>query len=124
MRNFNVKVNGKSYSVEVEEVGGSAVVSAPVAVSAAPVAAAVVAAAPVAAPVSIGAGEKLVAPMPGMVVEYKVADGASVKKGDIVLVLEAMKMENDISAPCDGVFKAASSKGTTVNTGDVLAVIS
>ena len=122
MRNFNVKVNGKSYSVEVEEVGG-VVSTAPVTQVSAPVAEAPVSVAK-AAPVSLGAGEKLVAPMPGMVVEYKVADGATVKKGDIVLVLEAMKMENDISAPCDGVFKSASSKGTTVNTGDVLAVIS
>ncbi len=120
MRKFNITVEGKQYQVEVEEVGGVATVSAPVAVAAAP--AAPVAAAPAPAAVPAG-GEQLLAPMPGMLVAYKVADGAQVKKGDIVLVLEAMKMENDISAPCDGVFKSTSSKGTTVNTGDVLAVI-
>ncbi len=118
MRNFNVTVNGKAYSVQVEEGG---VVSAPVsAPAAAPVAAP--AAAPVAAPVATS-GTRMEAPMPGMIIDYKVANGTAVKKGDVVLILEAMKMENDITAPCDGVFTAASTKGTTVATGDLLATI-
>ncbi|MEG1805484.1 MAG: biotin/lipoyl-containing protein [Clostridia bacterium] len=126
MRKFNITVEGNRYEVEVEEIVGGESASAPVAVVTAPKAAAAVVSAPaVAKPkaVAVGAGTKLTAPMPGMLVTYKVEDGATVKKGDVVLVLEAMKMENDISAPCDGVFKSAVTKGTTVSTGDVLAVI-
>ncbi len=119
MRNFNVTVNGKAYSVQVEEGG---VVSAP-AQAAAPVAAAPVAAPVAAAPAAPSNGTRMEAPMPGMIIDYKVANGTAVKKGDVVLILEAMKMENDITAPCDGVFTAASTKGTTVATGDLLATI-
>ena len=61
--------------------------------------------------------------MPGMVVGFKVADGATVKKGDAILVLEAMKMENDIAATADGVVSFVAAKGANVNTGDLLAVI-
>ncbi len=129
MRKFNVTVDGRTYEVEVEELGAG--------VAVAPVSVAPVAAAPVEAPAAAPApkaaapkkvatpanGTKLEAPMPGMVVGFKVADGTQVKKGDPVVVLEAMKMENDITAPCDGVFKAVATKGSNVNTGDVLAVI-
>ncbi len=117
MRKFKITVEGKSYEVSVEEQGVGAVSAQ--AVSAPVVSAPVVAQAPVPA-----GGTQLEAPMPGMIVGFKVADGASVKKGDVVLVLEAMKMENDITAPADGVFKSVATKGATVNTGDVLAVIS
>ena len=61
--------------------------------------------------------------MPGMIKAYKVAEGATVKKGDVVLVLEAMKMDNDINAPCDGVVSFKAQVGSNVNTGDVMAVI-
>lgn len=133
MRKFNVTVDGRTYEVEVEELCASAAVAAPAPVAVAPVAAPV--AAPAAAPAAPKAapapkkvatpanGTKLEAPMPGMVVTFKVEDGTQVKKGDPVVVLEAMKMENDITAPCDGVFKAVATKGSNVNTGDVLAVI-
>lgn len=114
MRKFNVTVNGKSYSVEVEEEGVSAsapVVSAP-------------AAAPVAAPKAAPAGGSLVkAPMPGLVLKLNVANGATVKKGDKIIVLEAMKMENDIVASADGVITFLVKQGDNVNSGADLASI-
>jgi len=137
MRKFNITVNGVAYEVEVEEVGG---VPAPVAVApvapAAPVAApAPVAAAPAAAPAApqaapapkaapVAGGTKISAPMPGTILDVKVAQGASVKKGDILLILEAMKMENEIVAPQDGtVAQVLAAKGASVNSGDVLVVL-
>lgn len=116
MRKFNVKVNGKSFEVEVEEVGGSASpVSAPV------VSAPVAPAAP--AKAASTAGTKVAAPMPGLIIALKVADGTSVKKDQPIVVLEAMKMENDIVAPCDGVVHYVTTKGANVDSGDVLATI-
>ena len=128
MRKFNITVNGVAYEVEVEEVGAvpAAVPAAPV-VAAAPVAAAPAApkaapAAPKAAPVA--GGTKVNAPMPGVILDVKVAQGASVKKGDILLVLEAMKMENEIVAPQDGtVAQVLATKGASVNSGDALVVL-
>ncbi len=133
MRNFVITVNGKSYVVGVEEVG--AVASAPVApVVAAPVVAPVatpapapVAAAPVAAPapkVAPANGEKVLSPFPGLIKNLLVAEGASVKKDQPILVLEAMKMDNDITAPCDGVVSFQVQKGANVESDSVLAVIS
>ena len=133
MRKFNITVNGVAYEVEVEEVGAvpSAVPAAPVA--AAPVAAAPVAAAPAAAPKAaapapkaapVAGGVKVTAPMPGTILDVKVAQGASVKKGDILCVLEAMKMENEILASQDGtVAQVLVTKGASVNSGDVLCVL-
>ena len=124
MRQFNITVNGVQYSVAVEEVGAaSAPVAAPVA--AAPVAApAAPVAAPAAAPAPVAGGEKINAPMPGNILDVKVATGASVKKGDVLVILEAMKMENEIMAPCDGTVKQVLvNKGATVNSGDPLVVI-
>lgn len=120
MRKFNINVDGKSYVVEVEEVGGASVAAAPV-VSAAP--APVAAAAPKAAPAVAGKGEPTVSPMPGVVLEISVANGATVKAGDTILVLEAMKMENPITAPKAGVVSVAVSKGASINSGDVLFTI-
>ena len=122
MRKFMINVNGKSYEVEVEEVGG--VVSAPVytapAVAPAPAATPAPAAAP--APTAAPAGSTVVkAPMPGTVVSVKVNVGDMVKAGDVVCILEAMKMENEIMAPADGkVVAVNANQGASVNTGDAL----
>ncbi len=76
------------------------------------------------APVVSGEGERITAPLPGNVLDVKVASGAAVKKGDVLCILEAMKMENEIVAPQDGtIVSVVASKGASVNTGDVLFVI-
>ncbi len=120
MRKFNVTVNGKSYSVEVEEVGG-APVAAP---AAAPKAAAPAKAeAPKAAPAAPQGGKEVTSPMPGVIRKLAVEDGAAVKAGKPIVVLEAMKMENDIVATADGVVTFAVKVGDSVETGTVLAYI-
>ncbi len=119
MRKFIVNVNGNSYEVEVEEVGGAA--SAPVAPAAPKAAAPAAKAAPKAAPAG---GTPVKAPMPGNVLDIKVSNGQAVKSGDVLVILEAMKMENEIKAPQDGVVTVVASKGATVNTGDVLVTLS
>lgn len=115
MRKFNVTVNGKTYSVDVEEVGGAqdavTTVSAP---AAAP--------APAQKVVS-GEGTAVKAPMPGLILSLAHADGDKVKKNDKLVVLEAMKMENDIFAPADGVVTYAVKKGDQVDTGAVIAYV-
>lgn len=124
MRTFNITVNGVTYAVEVEETGAAAapVAAAPVA-PAAPVAAPKAApAAPKAAPVA--GGVKVTAPMPGTILDVKAAVGAAVKKGDILVILEAMKMENEILAAQDGtVAQVLVAKGASVNSGDVMVVL-
>lgn len=117
MRNFIVTIDGKQYEVGVEEVGASE--STYVAPKAAPVAEKPKAVAP-AGPVN---GEKFTAPMPGMVKKLSVANGTAVKKGDVIMVLEAMKMDNDLTAPCDGVITYKVTEGSNVDTGALLAVI-
>ena len=123
MRNFIVTVDGKQYQVGVEEVGATASV-APVA---APVAAAPVAApaAPKAAPAAAAPanGTKFLAPMPGMIKKLSVPDGSTVKEGDVILVLEAMKMDNDLTAPCSGVITYKTTEGANVDTNALLAII-
>lgn len=126
MRKFMITVNGATYEVDVEEVGG-AQTAAPVR-AAAPVAAApaapVKAAATAAAPTATAAGESVKAPMPGNILDVKVKVGDTVKQGDALVVLEAMKMENDIPAPHDGkVVQVCVQKGATVNAGDALVVL-
>lgn len=135
MRKFNIKVNGQAYEVEVEEVAGGFAPAPVVPVAAAPAPAvapvaapapekAEVKAAPAPAPVAAPAGgTQLKAPMPGTVIDFKATNGATVKKGQTVLILEAMKMENEIVAPVDGVITFVASKGASVNTDDLLAVI-
>ena len=124
MRNFVITVNGKSYEVGVEEVGATAsapVAAAPKAAVSAPQAApAPVAAAPKATPAN---GEKVVSPFPGLIKNLLVAEGAQVKKDQPLLVLEAMKMDNDITAPCDGTVSFCGAKGANVESDTVLAVI-
>jgi biotin carboxyl carrier protein len=130
MRNFIINVNGKTYEVGVEEVGATASV-APVVAAPAPVAAAPVAKAAAPAPVAKATpkavpanGEKVLSPFPGLIKNLLVAEGASVKKDQPILVLEAMKMDNDITAPCDGVVSFQVQKGANVESDSVLAVIS
>ncbi|MCQ2770518.1 MAG: acetyl-CoA carboxylase biotin carboxyl carrier protein subunit [Clostridia bacterium] len=122
MKRYSVTVNGNVYDVVVEEVAADA--SAPVAPVAAPVAAPVKAA-PAAAPAAPvnATGTKVNAPMPGTVLKMKVNVGDAVKRGDVVCVLEAMKMENEITAPVDGKVSFAAAQGTSVKTGDLLVSI-
>lgn len=129
MRNFKITVDGNVYDVSVEEVGANVVTPVPVAAPApvkavpAPVKAASAAVKPAAVSKPAAGGVQIKAPMPGMVLDYKMESGADVKKGQTVLVLEAMKMENDICAPADGKISFVAAKGATVGTGDILAVI-
>ena len=133
---YNVTLNGKIYEVDVTETDAivTGISQVPV-MTAAPVAAPVAAPAPVAeapaqapaapaAPAAVADGTQIKAPMPGTVLAVKKNVGDAVKAGDVVIVLEAMKMENDIVAPCDGTVKSINApKGSTVNTDDILAVI-
>ena len=130
---YKVTLKGRTYEVEVE--AGEAILldeyeaiapSAPAAASAAAPAAAPAAAAPApaAAPVVTGAGEPVNAPMPGNILTVNVTSGQAVKAGDVLCVLEAMKMENEIMAPKDGtVTQVLVSKGANVDTGAPLVVI-
>jgi biotin carboxyl carrier protein len=133
MRKFMINVNGNSYEVEVEEVTGgtSSPVSTP---KAAPVAAAQpVASAPKAAPapkvekkeVVVSQGQEVIeAPMPGNIWKIVVGEGDQVKSGDVLLILEAMKMENEIVAPRDGIVASINTTtGASVNTGEKLVVL-
>ena len=119
MKYYNITVNGVAYSVSVEETAAGA---APVA--AAPAAPVAPKAAPAAAPKAAAGAAGAVtvkAPMPGNILDVKVAAGASVKAGDVLIILEAMKMENEIVAPQDGTVASINvNKGDTVNSGDVL----
>ena len=122
MKEYKIKVNGNEYKVEIEEVGGTITN-----VSAAPVQAAAPAPGPkpasAPAPASAG-GVKVTSPLPGVILDVAVKEGDAVKKGDKVIVLEAMKMENVIEATADGIVKEIKVKKTdSVLEGDVLVVI-
>ena len=135
MKKFKVTVNGKAYEVEVEEMGGApAAALAPQAAAApaqaAPAAPAAPAPAPAATPAPAVGGPipegaiTVKAPMPGKISALKAEAGKAVKRGDIILVLEAMKMQNDITATADGTLhEIRVNPGDNVKTGDVLAVI-
>lgn len=121
MKNLKITVNGVAYDVQVEEADGSATSAAPVA--AAPKAAA--APAPKKAAPAAAGGEPVTSPMPGTIVNVPVKVGQAVKAGDVLVVLEAMKMENEIKAAKDGtVASVAVSKGESVDTGAVLVTLS
>ncbi len=124
---YIVRINDREYEVEVERGQATLVRTtdvAPVAPMATAPAPAPAASAPApAAPVVMG-GTPIKAPMPGVVLAIKAAPGTAVKKGDVLLVLEAMKMENEIAAPTDGtVVQVLATKGATVATGDVLLTL-
>ena len=130
---YKVTLNGRTYEVEVEAgkamlldeyeaIAPSAPVAAPVA--AAPAAAAPAPAAAPAAPAVTGAGDAVKAPMPGTILKVNVQNGQTVKEGDVLVVLEAMKMENEILAPKAGtITQVLVSKGSTVDTGAPMVVI-
>lgn len=129
MKNLKVTVNGRAYDVQVEELaaGAPAVAAAPVAApapapaAAAPVAAPAPAAAPAVAPVAAAGSIKITAPMPGTIVKVNVTAGQKITKGTVLVVLEAMKMENDIMAPQDGTVSAVHvNQGATVNSNDLV----
>lgn len=111
MKRYKVTVNGVAYEIELEELTGAAPASAAAAPTPAPV--------PAAAPAA--GGEQITSPMPGTILSINFAQGAAVKKGDVLMILEAMKMENEILAPADGTIASISaSVGSTVAAGEAL----
>ena len=112
MKKYKVNVNGTVYEVEIELMGeGETISVAPKAEE-------------TKAPVAKGDGETVSAPMPGTILDVKVNVGDSVKKGQVLVILEAMKMENEIMAPADGVVTSLNvSKGATVQTGEAIVTI-
>lgn len=113
MKKYRVNVNGSMYEVEIEEMAAPATMSAP-------------AAAPAAAPVAAApaGGAKVNAPMPGTILDVKVQNGQRIKKGDLLVILEAMKMENEIYAPCDGTVTSVNvRKGDSVETQALICTI-
>ncbi|MCD8067561.1 MAG: biotin/lipoyl-binding protein [Lachnospiraceae bacterium] len=137
MRKYSVKINGVHYEIEIEEITGSSSAASSTTFSrpASPVKAVgaptIQASSPVKAPVpkpaavpASGSGRQVNSPMPGNVLKVNVQEGQSVKKGDILFILEAMKMENEIFAPCDGTVTSVSvSAGTSVTSGAPLCSI-
>ena len=124
MKNLRVTVNGKAYDVQVEEIGASVSAAPAPAAAPAPVSAPAPAApaAPAAAPAA--GGETISAPMPGKILSVKVKAGDSVSKGDVLVVFEAMKMENEIKAPRNCTIVSVSvSKDDTVETGSPVVSI-
>ena len=127
MKKFNITVNGTAYEVEVEEVKAAGAAPAPKAAPAAPKAAPAPApaAAPAKAAVAAGAGEHSIdAPMPGKIIKLVAQVGQQVKAGDVLLILEAMKMQNEIAADADGVVKTFNvDAGQSVKVHDSLVIL-
>lgn len=121
---YIVTLNNKKYEVEVNESEAvlKSVYNAPVQSFATAPSAITPAPAPVSAQTNVD-GTKVSSPMPGTILSLNIKDGQSVKAGDVILILEAMKMENEIVAPVTGTVKLMVSKGSTVDTDQVLAVI-
>lgn len=113
MKMYRVNVNGNVYDITLEVIDAADAKTAPAAAPSAP--------AQAAAPAG---GEKISAPMPGTILSVNVSNGTQVKKGDVLVILEAMKMENEIMAPCDGVVNGLSvSKGSTVEAGGLICTL-
>ena len=113
MKKYRVTVNGTAYEIELEELTGAA----PAAATAAP------APAPAPSPAPAG-GEQVTSPMPGTILAVNVAAGDTVKRGQVLMILEAMKMENEIMCPRDGVVASVNtSKGASVESGTLLCVL-
>lgn len=122
---YEVILNNKKYEIEVDECSvalkGVSEVTAPVASAPASAPAAPVAPS---APTASASGTNVLSPMPGSILAVNVTNGQTVRAGEVLMILEAMKMENDIVAPCDGIVKQVLvTKGTTVETDQVLAII-
>ena len=116
MKKYRVTVNGTAYEIELEELTGAA--PAPAAATAAP------AAAPAPAAAAPAGGEQVTSPMPGTILSINVAAGDTVKRGQVLMILEAMKMENEIMCPCDGTVASVSvTKGAAVESGTLLCNI-
>ena len=110
MKKYKVTVNGTAYEITLEEISADEVKTG--------------SAANAPAPSAGGEGENVTSPMPGNILSVSVSNGSTVKKGDVLMILEAMKMENEITSPCDGTVKALNvAKGAAVETGTVLCVI-
>ncbi|MDD6457066.1 MAG: biotin/lipoyl-binding protein [Lachnospiraceae bacterium] len=122
MKNYTITVNGVAYEVTVEE-GTTGAATAPAAAPKAAPKAAPAAAPKAAAPAAAAGAVKVNAPMPGKVLSVKANVGQAVKKGEVILILEAMKMENEIVAPQDGTVASTVAAGTSVEAGDVLATL-
>ena len=115
MKKYRVTVNGTAYEIELEELTGATPAAAP---AAAP------APAPAPAAAAPAGGEQVTSPMPGTILSINVAAGDTVKRGQVLMVLEAMKMENEIMCPCDGkIASVNTSKGASVESGTLLCVI-
>ena len=113
MKKYRVTVNGTAYEIELEELTGAA-----------PAADAPAAPAPAPAAAAPAGGEQVTSPMPGTILSVNVAAGDAVKRGQVLMILEAMKMENEIMCPCDGkVATVNTSKGASVESGTLLCVI-
>ena len=145
MKEYKIKINGNDYNVTIDEVEGNAAkvevngtpynvefdkpLSKPKTISvvnrpaAAPAAGPAPASRPAAAPAAVAGGSTVNSPLPGVVLEVKVKDGDKVTKGQVIMVLEAMKMENAIEAPCDGTVTIKAQKGDSVLEGAPLAII-
>lgn len=116
MKKYKVNVNGTNYEIGIELMSEA---EAAASKSSAPAQAS----APASAPAASGEGEVIACPMPGTILDVKVSDGQQVKAGDILMILEAMKMENEIMAPKDGVVTSVIAKGASVQTGTALCTI-
>lgn len=127
MKNYRITVNGNTYDVQVEELGKSASVPAAAPAPAAtptPAAAPAPTPAPVATPAPAAEGTSVTSPMPGNILDIKVNVGDKVAANQVVVVLEAMKMENDIVTPAAGTVASINvTKGQAVNSGDVLITV-